>query len=185
VKALKLLSARLQNSSPVDREKIKAKTEKSFQGLKFKEYVNNEYGFMVTYDADLLNMANDTQLISPLVIKRRGLKGLPVFAALVDDIPRGMALEKSADYLVDFYKKTFDISEFKITTQKPIKLSGGLEANYFEIKWKYQSLSLLTVGVFAYKNNKIIGAFAGSTEKTSVEYLALMVKSLKFIKQAR
>jgi hypothetical protein len=41
---------------------------------------------------------------------------------------------------------------------------------------------MLTVGVFAYKNNKIIGAVAGSLEETPIEYLAGMVKSLRFKK---
>lgn len=93
---------------------------------------------------------------------------MPVFAALVDDIPHGMVLEKSADYMVNFYKKALKISNLKITTQKSITLSGGFEANYFEIKWKYQSLNLLTIGIFVYKNDKMIGVIAGSTENTLI-----------------
>jgi hypothetical protein len=38
---------------------------------------------------------------------------------------------------------------------------------------------MLSVGVFAYKNNKIIGAVTGSLEETPIEYLAGMVRSLR------
>jgi hypothetical protein len=41
---------------------------------------------------------------------------------------------------------------------------------------------MLTVGVFAYKNNKIIGTVAGSVDQTPIEYLAGMAKSLSFRK---
>ena len=74
------------------------------------------------------------------------------------------------------------ITDPKIKIQELIKLSDGTDANYFEINWRLQSRGMLTVGVFAYKNNKIIGAIAASTEETPTAYLAGMAKSLRFKK---
>ncbi len=179
-KALKSVITLWQNTSPIGREKINKKAEKSSQRLKLEEYVNNDYGFSAKYDAELLSM--DSEMVSPLVFRRRGLRGLPVFAVLVDDIPHGMALENTGNYMIDLYKMTLQITDPKIKKQELIKLSDGTDANYFEINWRYQSLGMLTVGVFAYKNNKIIGAVAGSMEETPIEYLAGMAKSLRFKK---
>jgi len=119
-------------------------------------------------------------LESPFVFRRRGLRGFPVFAVLVDDIPQGVALEYTADYMVDLHKMALPTAYPKIKKEQLIKLSDGTAANYFEINWKFQSIEGLTVGVFAYKNKKIIGAVAGSLEETPIQYLAGMAKSLRF-----
>jgi len=179
-KALKSIITLWQTTNPIDRRKISNKAEKASQRLKLEAYVNNAYGFSAKYYAELLSM--DSQLMSPLVFRRRGLRGLPVFAVLVDDIPQGMALENTGNYMIDLYKMMLQITDPKIKKQELIKLSDGTDANYFEINWRYQSLGMLTVGVFAYKNNKIIGAVAASMEKTPIEYLAGMAKSLRFKK---
>jgi hypothetical protein len=121
-------------------------------------------------------------LESPLVFRRRGLRGLPVFAVLVDDIPQGMALENAGMYMIDLYKMIPQVTDHKIKKQELIKLSDGTDANYVEINSRYQSLGMLTAGVFAYKNNKIIGAVAAGMEETPIEYLAGMAKSLRFKK---
>ena len=128
----------------------------------------------------------DSQLASPLVFRTRGLRGIPVFAVLVDNIPQEMALENTGNYMIGLYKNKI-IPQFftdpKIKKQELIKLSDGTDANYFEINWRFQSLGImLTVGVIAYKNNKIIGALAVSKEETPTEYLAGMAKSLRFKK---
>ena len=122
----------------------------------------------------------DSQKMSPLLFRASGLRGYPVFVVLADDIPQGMALKNTGDYLVDLYKKNPQSTDIKIKKQKLIMLSDGSKANYFVITWKYQSLKLLGVGVFAYNNNKMVGAVAGSMEKTPIKYLAGMVKSLRF-----
>ncbi len=179
-KALKTAISLWQTTSPGDRWKISYEAEKSSKRLKLEEYVNNEYGFSLKYDEKLLSI--DSQLMSPWVFRTRGLRGSPVFAVLVDDIPRGMALENTGNYIIGLYKIIPQITDPKIKKQELIKLSDGTDANYFEINWRYQSLGMLTVGVFAYKNNKIIGAVAGSIDKTPIEYLAGMAKSLRFKK---
>jgi len=177
---IKSYSNLLLTTSPFNRRNMNKKTRESSQGLKFETYANNEYGFSIKYDADLLDM--DGQPVSPVIFTRRGLRGVPIFAALVDDIPQGMALENTADYMINLYKSTLKITDFKIKKQNRTRLLDGTEVNYFELTWKYQAIKLLTVGVFTYKNNKIIGAVAESTQETPIDYLAGMVKSLKFKK---
>ena len=174
-KALKSIINLWQNTNPIGRKKI---NKKASQRLQLEEYVNNEYAFSVKFDAELL--VSDSQLESPFVFRRRGLRGFPVFAVLVDDIPQGVALEYTADYMVDLYKMALPTAYPKIKKEQLIKLSDGTAANYFEINWKFQSIEGLTVGVFAYKNKKIIGAVAGSLEETPIQYLAGMAKSLRF-----
>ena len=100
----------------------------------------------------------------------------------MDDIPPGMALENTGNYMIDLQKMTLPITDPKIKKQELIKLSDGTDANYFEITCRFGSRVMLTVGVFAYKNNKILGAVAGSMEETPIEYLAGMAKSLRFKK---
>jgi hypothetical protein len=93
-----------------------------------------------------------------------------------------MALENTGNYMIDLLQMTLPITDPKITKQELIKLSDGTDANYFEINLRFQSRGMLSVGVFVYKNNKIIGAVTGSMEETPIEYLADMVKSLRFKK---
>ncbi len=179
-KALKSSINLWQTSSPRYRRKIIKKAEKSSPGLKLETYVNNEYGFSAKFDAELLNM--DSQLVPPMVFIRRALRGIPVFAVLVDDIPKGMALEGTGKYMIDLFKMLLPITDTEITKQQLIKLSDETDANYFEINWRFQSMGMLTVGVFAYKNNKIIGVVAESREETPIDYLAGMATSLRFKK---
>jgi len=179
-KALKSITTLWNNTGHRGREKISDKFDQRVKRLK---YVNSEYGFTVNYDAELLIL--DKNLESPVVFRRRGLRGLPVFAVLIDDIPKGLALEYTADYLVGLYTKilpaVYHQSYNKIAKEELIQLSGGTPANYVEIKWSIQSQRrLTTVGVFAYKNNKVIGAVAGGMDESSSEYLARIAKSLKF-----
>lgn len=179
-RALKSLITLWQTTNPDDRDKIHKLAEKSSQRMQLEEYVNDEYGFSMKYDAELLSM--DSQLVSPLVFRRRDLRGLPVFAVLVDDIPQGMPLENTADYMVDLYKMAPHLLYSRIKKEELIKLSDGTDANYFEIKWVFHSHIKLTVGAIAYKNNKIIGTVVDCWEKTPIEHLAVMAKSLKFEK---
>ena len=176
--SVRTLITRWETTSPWDREKVGNKTKTPSHRIQNESYVNDEYGFALKYDAELLNM--HSQLVSPLVVRRTGLRGLPVFMALVDDISGQMALKNTGNYLIDLARKTLRIKDFKIRKQELIKLSDGTNANYVEIDWRYHSLERLTVGVFAYKKDKIIGAIAVGMQGTPIEYLAGMVKSLRF-----
>ncbi len=150
--------------------------------MTYQTYVNNEYGFSVSHDAMLLDMARLHALPPMVVFERRGLRGFPVFAVLVDDIPKGMALRQTGNYMIEVYKRRPQIQDSKIKKQELIKLQGGMDANYVEIESRHGSRRIYTACVFAYKNNKIIGAVAGSAGKSPIEYLAAMAKSLKFEK---
>jgi len=63
-----------------------------------------------------------------------------------------------------------------------INLQEGLNANYVEIELRYLSRKIHSVCVFAYKNDKIIGAVVGGEKGTPIEYLAAMAKSLRIEK---
>jgi CubicO group peptidase (beta-lactamase class C family) len=178
-KAFKTAISLWQTTSLGDRWKISYEAEKSSKRLKLEEYVNNEYGFSLKYDEKLLSI--DSQLVSPWVFRTRGLRGSPVFAVFVGDIQQGMALENIGNkIIIDQFKMIPQVTDPKIKKQELIKLSDGTDAYYFEVNYKYASIGMLAVGVFAYKNNKIIGSIAYSREKTPIEYLAGMVKSLRF-----
>jgi hypothetical protein len=130
----------------------------------------------------LLDMESLHALPPQVVFERRGLRGFPVFAVLVDDIPEGMALRQAGNYMIDLFKNRLNINGSEIKKQELIKLQDGIDANYAEIRFKYLSRKIYSVGVFAYKHNKIISVVAGDFEETTTENLAAMVKSLKFEK---
>jgi len=171
-----------QTTSPLARTKMEDEPKKTQPGMKFKTYFNKEYGFRVSHDVMLLDMDRLHTLPPPVVFERRGLRGFPVFAVLVDDIPQRMALRQTGNYMIEVYKSLPQIKYAKIKKQELIKLQDGQNANYVEIELRYLSRRISSVCVFAYKNNKIIGAVVGGKRGTPIEYLAVMAKSLKFEK---
>lgn len=179
-KALKSIITQWQTTSIIDRRKISEKAEKSSQRLKLEEYVNNEYGFSVRYDPKLI--IRDHQLEPPAVFRRKGVEGIPIFSVGVNDIPRGMELKDTGDYLMDLYRKNPEIKNPEIRKQELITLSDGTQANYGEITWSYRSFDLLTVAVAVYKDDKIIGVTVVGNKNMPKEYLAGMAKSLRLKK---
>jgi CubicO group peptidase (beta-lactamase class C family) len=171
-----------QTTSHFARAKMKNKPVTTSPGMINQTYVNDEYGFSVSHDGMLLDMTRLHALPPMVVFERRGLRGFPVFAVLVDDIPKGMALRQTGNYMIEVYKRMPQFQGSKIKKQELITLQDGMDANYVEIESRHGSRGIYTACVFAYKNNKIIGAVAGSTGKSSIEYLASMAKSLKFEK---
>jgi len=98
-----------------------------------------------------------------------------------------MPLEYTADYMLDLSKRilphNYHTAYNRIKKEELMTLSDGTDANYVEINWSIPSQEkLTTVGIFAYKHNKVIGVVAGSMEESSIEYLAEIRKSLKFSK---
>jgi CubicO group peptidase (beta-lactamase class C family) len=173
-----------QTTSPLARAKMEMDDEpkKTQPGIKFKTYSDNEYGFRVSYDVMLLDMDRLHALTPPVVFERRSLRGFPVFAVLVDDIPQEMALKQTGNYMIELYKSLPQIKTAKIKKQELIELQDGLNANYVEIELRYLSRKIYSVCVFAYKNNKIIGAAVGGEKGTPIDYMAAMATSLKFEK---
>ena len=179
-KKISSLITRCQTTSHLARAKMQNKPATTSPGMIYQTYVNDEYGFSVSHDGMLLDMTRLHALPPMVVFERRGLRGFPVFAVLVDDIPKGMALRQTGNYMIEVYKRMPQFQDSKIKKQELIKLHDGMDANYVEIESRNGSRGIYTACVFAYKNNKIIGAVAGSAGKSSIEYLAAMAKSLKF-----
>ena len=171
-----------QTTSHLARAKMQNKTATTSPGMIYQTYLNDEYGFSVSHDGMLLDMTRLHALPPMVVFERRGLRGFPVFAVLVDDIPKGMALRQTGNYMIEVYKRMPQFQDSKIKKQELITLRDGMDANYVEIVSRHGSREIYTACVFAYKNKKIIGAVAGSAGKASIEYLAAMAKSLKFEK---
>jgi len=179
--ALKTLAKKMQKGDRLyEKESIK-KVEIPRRVLKMEEYVNEEFGFSTKYDAQVLNI--DTRLFPPIIFGKRGVGGLPSFGVVASDIPYGLVLKDTGEFFVKAFKKRFpQATNHNVYKQELIKLSDETEANYIEMSWRSQSMELLTVGVFAYKNNKMIGVVTTGRQGESEEYLASMVKSLRFKK---
>ncbi len=178
------VATRWRHPRPISSANEQKMADSSDQSGQRHEYVNNEHRFTVAYDADLL--IQDHHMESPVVLRRRGLqRGLPMLTVLVDNIQKNMLLEYTADYMLSLSKKIlphdYHNAYGKIEKDELITLSDGTNGNYVEIKWSIPSReNLKTVGVFAYKNNKVIGVIVCSLEETSVEYLAEIATSLEF-----
>jgi hypothetical protein len=78
------------------------------------------------------------------------------------------------------YRKNPQIKTPEIRKQELITLSDGTLANYGEITWRYRSFDLITLTVGAYKDDKIIAVTVVGNENMPKDYLAGMVKSLRF-----
>ena len=176
--ALESIIALWQTTRPEDREKIREKTGKTSLSLLPGEYLNNEYGFSVKYDPQLIIV--DSKLDPPMVFSREGTKGIPIFGVAVDDIPQGMKLENTGELIIDFYKKIPQVKDLEIYKQEIITLSDGTKANYVEINYKYRSYKMQTVSVHVYKDKKVISVGAVGARSTPKDYLSDMAKSLRF-----
>ncbi len=177
-KALRDLITLWQEASPRDRGKIREKADKSLSGLRPGEYVNKAYGFSVQYDPELV--ITDHKLEPGVIFRKKAPRGLPIFSVAVGDIPQGLELKDTGNYLLNLYRKNPQVKNPDIRKQEIITLSDGTRANYGEISWRYRSFDLVTMAVGAYKGDKIIGITVVGTDKMPDGYLAGMAKSLKF-----
>ena len=177
-KALKDLMALWQKTSPMDREKIRDKTDKASSSLLPGEYVNHDYGFSAHYDPKLT--VTDYALEPGQIFRKKAPQGIPIFSIALGDIPQGLELKDTAHFLLNLYRKDPQVKDPAIRKQELITLSDGTPANYGEITWRYRSFDLVTVAVGVYKDDKIIGVTVVGSQKMPTAYLADMVKSLKF-----
>ncbi len=177
-RALVNLIALWQETSPKDRAKVREKSSKVLSGLQPGLYVNNEYGFSVQYDPKLT--ITDHALEPGQIYRIKAPEGIPIFSVAVGDIPQGLALKDTGQFLLKLYQKNSQVNDPAIRKQELIILSDGTQANYGEITWRYRSFDLVTVAVGAYKGDKLIGVSVVGSQNMPVEYLAGMVKSLKF-----
>ncbi len=141
-------------------------------------YVNKAPGFRAEYDAELVVPAQN--LDAPFVFSRSGIRGLPAFMVTVDHIPQGLPLKDSEKYVIQYMKGMERLSNVHLNNKEMIHLADNTQANYFEIGANIQNAKIITVGVIAYKNKKLIGVYAVSLLDTPMEYLKGMVRSLCF-----
>ena len=168
--ALKALATKLQSTDPLSREESIKKAEKSPKTVNMQEYVNEAYEFSAKYDARVLNL--DTGLGPPVVFSKRGVGGFPSFGVIASDIPRGYALKDTGGFFVNVFRKRFpQTTNHHVYKQELIKLSDETETNYFEMSWTSQGTDIITVGVFAYKKNKMIGVVTTDRQGESIEYV--------------
>ncbi|MGD8943507.1 MAG: serine hydrolase [Desulfobacterales bacterium] len=177
-KALQDLITLWQDTSPNDRAEIREKTGPAPAGQQPGQYVNEAYGFSVKYDPELT--ITDHALEPGELFRKKAPEGIPVFTVAVADIPRGLALKETGQFLLKLYQKNSQVKDADIRKQELITLSDGTQANYGEITWRYRSFDLVTVAVGTYKHDKLIGVSVVGSRNMPVEYLAGMVKSLKF-----
>ena len=143
--------------------------------------MNKQFGFSVNYDAELVVSAETLE--PPFVFRKTGLRGLPSFNVAVDNIPHGLKLEKSDEYVLGVMKGMNEFSDTKVNHKEVIHLADGTTANYYEIGAKYQNIELVIAGVIGYKNKKLIGVAAIGALETPIEYLKGMVRSLNLVQQ--
>jgi len=165
-----------QTANYYDRDERRKELAVEHPGPKRKLYVNQQFGFSVAYDAELV--ISPQTLEPPFVFRKTGLRGLPSFNVSVNDIPHGLKLEKSEEYIVGFMKGMDGFSNIKLNRKELIHLAEGTPANYYEIGAKYQIYDLVIAGVVGYKNNNLIGVAVIGDLETPIEYLKGMVRSL-------
>ena len=177
-KRLRSLDRFWQTANYDDRDKRRKELATEDPSPKRKLYVNKQFGFSAEYDAELV--VSPQTLEPPFVFRKTGLRGLPSFNVSVDDIPHGLKLEKSEEYVLGFMKGMNQFSDIKVNHKEVIHLPDGTTANYFEIGAKYQIYEMVIAGVIGYKNKKLIGVAAIGVLETPIEYLKGMVRSLNF-----
>ena len=144
-----------------------------------KKYVNEELGFSVQYNAHLFNIT--TAAIPPVIFRKKHINGFPSFAVLVDKVPQGTTLQTTGDYIVGLIKAFPGATTgFKIKKSTIITLEDGTRAGYTELNWRFQSMHINTVSVFAIKGDQLIGVGVSNTEENPIEPLMEMARSLKF-----
>ncbi len=143
----------------------------------WKPYVNPSMGFSLTYDADLGD--SGPELVPPVVFQKSGLTGFPVVTVVCDDIPDGLKLADSEDYIVRQLAQTQGVNHIQVKHKERIRLPGG-EGNFCIIKLKYLGYNLTAYGVVGYREKTLIGVYAvGGGLETPLAHLEHMVRSLR------
>jgi len=135
----------------------------------------------VNYDAELVVSAETLE--PPFVFRKTGLRGLPSFNVSVNDIPHGLKLEKSEEYIVEFMNGMKEFSDVKVNHKELIQLADGTTANYYEIGAKYLRHEIVIAGMIGYKDIKLIGVAIIGALETPIEYLKGMVRSLNLVQK--
>lgn len=144
----------------------------------WKRYLNKPLGFSLSYDADLGD--SGPKCVPPVVFQKSGLTGFPVVTVVCDDIPAGLKLADSEDYIVRQLAQTRGVNHIQVKSKERIRLPGGGEGNYCIIKLKYLGHNLTAYGVVGYRDKTLIGMHAvGGGLETPFAHLEHMVRSLR------
>ena len=170
-----------QTANYDDRDKRRKELATEDSSPKRKLYVNKQFGFSVNYGAELVVSAETLE--PPFVFRKTGFGGLPSFNVAVANIPQGLKLEKSEEYVLGFMKGMNEFSDIKVNDKELIHLADGTTANYFEIGAQYNNTELVIAGVIGYKKKKLIGVAALGALETPIEYLKGMVRSLNLVQK--
>jgi hypothetical protein len=121
--------------------------------------------------------------VPPVLFQKSGLTGFPVVTAVFDDIPNGLDLGDSEDYLVGQLAQTRGIRDIKIRYKEIMRLPDGSPGNYCQLKMKYLGFNFSAYGIVAYRADKLIGVMAvGGGLEAPFADLEQMVRSLRFEK---
>ena len=177
---LRFLDRFWQTANYMDRDKRLKELAIEPSGPKLTRYVNEELGFSVAYDAEL--MVEAYPLEPPFVLRNTGIRGLPGILVAVDDIPQGTKQEESERYVVEFMKGLNQFSDIHVNHKEMIRLADGTTAHYFEIGAEFTATAhpFVLAGVTGYKGKKMICILAAGPPDVPIEYLKRMVQSLEF-----
>jgi len=136
LKSLNTFVNTYQTSHDRDPADIPPSLRQPQQKTVFSTYHNKAHNFSVQYDADFISWKEQFQ--TPVTFKARGLRGLPEFSVLIDDIPQNLDLKDTAKYLMGYYKKMFAKPEVKIKSKYILKLPEILQrtADYLILVYK-------------------------------------------------
>jgi hypothetical protein len=174
---LKSLGDFWQTANYIAKRKKRKELTTKHSGPVLKTYLNKRYGFSVDYDSELVLSVKTME--PPLVFTKKGLLGLPVIFAAVDDIPDGLKLEDSEKAVFRHLEEILNFTDMAIHEKEVIRLSDGTMANYFEFTLKHRNTEYLAAGVVGYKDKKIINITAYSVHFTRSAKLKDMVTTLR------
>ena len=147
----------------------------------WQRYRNKRLGFSFVYDADLDD--SGVKRAPPVLFQKSGLTGFPVVTVVGDDIPDGLELGDSEDYLVGQLAQTRGISDIQIKHKEIMRLPDGSSGNYCQLKMKYLGFNFSAYGMVAYRADKLIGVMAvGGGLEAPFADLEHMVRSLRLEK---
>ena len=176
---LKSLDRFWQTANSHERDKRRKELARAQSRPEWKQYVNQQNGFSLTYAADL--DVSGQAMEPPVVFKKSGLNGFPILVAIIDDIPQELPLKESEDYIVRHIKESNRVSDISVKHKELIQLPDGTPFNYFEMQMKYLGFDFAAFGVVGYKEKRLIGVYAaGGGLETPFADLRHMVRSLRF-----
>lgn len=144
-------------------------------------YENKELEVSFSWPRDVFPFEGKTEGNTVLSVSSEA--GIPILNLIISPIQgEKLPLEELGEALKSGIKEAFpDSKRHKVLKSQKISLANSKSANYSVIKWKYKgALSLVTVAVTAYKNDKQITVSCSSVPgRPSMEKIERWVKAIK------